>query len=135
MMNAEMQDLVEEAYDESGQVTEKTKDSFIKLINFFGSKLNNTDTEYTVRRMLYQQVAEKYGRVMKDKDGKDKKVTIYYHDKAGNELTKEVKKYGFSADAEGKKEDTWTLRMGWVAARAMAVVFGAQARNDKKAQG
>ncbi len=72
---------------------------------------------------------------MKDENGEDKKVTIYYHDKAGNEFTKEVKKYGFSADAEGKNEDTWTLRMSWVAARAMAVVFGAQARNDTAAQG
>lgn len=136
VMNAEMQGYFDKAFDANGQIsTTENRDNFISLINFFGHKLNNTDGEYTVRRMLYQQVAEKYGRVVKNEDGTDKIIRIYHEDKKRGRQYKEVKKYGLTADEEGTKEDTWTLRMAWVAASAMSRIFGAGARNDTTAQG
>ncbi len=147
VLNKEMQDLLDNAFDKNGQiVTQPQRDNFIKFINFWGNKINNEDQEYTVRRMLYRVVSEKYGRVVREavKNDKGEEIT----DANGNKIlkdvyekvfvdgqVKEIKKYGLTSDVEGAKNDTWTLRMSWVAAKAMARVFGAGARNDTTAQG
>ncbi|HUQ84688.1 MAG TPA: hypothetical protein VM077_00010 [Candidatus Limnocylindrales bacterium] len=147
VLNAETQAFLDKAFDKNGQIsTEENKNYFIKLINFFGQKVNNEDAEYTVRRMLYRVVSEKYGRVVreevKDEHGnaiKDADGNVILKDAVekvfvdGEEHT--VKKYGLTSDVEGTKDDTWSLRMAWVGAKAMARVFGAGARNDTEAQG
>jgi hypothetical protein len=152
ILNAETQEYFAKAFDANGQVTTKeNKLNFINLINFWGYKTNNEDAEYVVRRLLYKMVQEKYGRIVKkkklDDEGHEMEVngepvweddteTLYITDPhTGKTEKKTIKKYGLTADIEGTKEDTWTLRMAWVAAKAMSRVFGAGMRNDTNAAG
>lgn len=131
VLNKEMQEHVDKAFDKNGQITtEANKANFIKFINFYGQKINNQDQEYTVRRMLYRVVSEKYGRILRKENGDAQTEKVFVDGKE-----KEIIKYGLTSDVEGKKNDTWSLRMSWVAASAMARVFGAGARNDTEAQG
>lgn len=131
VLNAATQKALDNAFDENGQITKDShKDNFIDLINFFGNKLNNPDAEYTVRRMLYRVIAEKYGRVVKKENGEVQTDTVVV-----DGVAREVVRYGLTSDDEGKNEDTFTQRMAWVGANAMARVFGAGARNDTTAQG
>ncbi len=131
VLNAATQEALNNAFDENGEITKQShKDNFIDLINFFGSKINNPDAEYTTRRLLYRVIAEKYGRVVKKENGEVQTDTVFVDGEK-----REVVRYGLTSDDEGKNEDTWTQRMAWVGASAMARVFGAAARNDTTAQG
>lgn len=153
VLNLETQGWLDKAFDPNGQIsTVENKEYFIKLINFFQIKTDNQDAEYTVRRLLYRNIMEKYGRPLKKIKEDDNGNTLYddngneiWEDaytkvhigwrKDGTEITKMMRDYGLSHDVEGKKNDEWSLKMSWVTANAMARVYGAAMRNDSKGAG
>lgn len=109
----------EKAFDGNGQITtEGNKQNFIQLISdFLAKKMNNPNIEETLRVMMKNAAAERYGARVKTKD-------------ENNEV---VEKYAL-VTKQGK-EDDMSLKMAEIFAFSMIRVFGGGARNDTTASG
>ncbi len=116
----ELHEHFEKAFDQHGQVSSVlNQEHFTALLsNFLAVKMNNTNIEETLRVMLRNAIAEKYGRKIKTK---------------GERKGEIVEKYALVTD-EGKEDDT-SLRMAEIFAFSMIRIFGAGARNDPTASG
>lgn len=118
----ELHEEYEKAFDkDTGRVLEGNRDHFTKLIsNFLAVKMNNTNIEETLRVMMRNAAAEKYGKLVKDK-------------KEIGEDGEPVEKYALVT--EKGIEDDRSLRMAEINAFSMIRIFGAGARNDPTASG
>jgi hypothetical protein len=124
----ELHEAFEKAYDkDTGEI--KNKDSFIKLIsNFLAVKMNNANLEETLREMMRRAAAEKYGKLVDDKNEK----MIDPNDPERKRKIP-VKKYALVTN-QGK-EDLRSLQIAEIIAFSMVRVFGGGARNDPTATG
>lgn len=125
--DAELHENYRKAFDENGEITTiENKDNFIELINFFGKKVSNVNAERTVREMMRNAVAEKYGGVLSEKN------EAIPDENNKNKIVK-INRYRLLTD-QGK-EDVVSLKMAEATAFSMVRFTGAGARNDTKSAG